>query len=161
SAPGPRFGTFGLGGHPLRLFPWHRGFRFPGYRLEPTAESRHLNAGRHAGSKRIAPALLPEQRRNPGFDVISRSFDTSSVVHLRPSPRGPRARVVPCLFRECSRRGVWPQAASGGLDPAPAGRLRGAFPHLDPTWPGAPTPAPFSPPAPLSPVKVSASPHLG
>ena len=58
------------GGSPLRLFPSHRGPRFPGSLSEPGSESRHLNAGRHAGSKRISPALIPEQRLNPGFDVV-------------------------------------------------------------------------------------------
>src|SRR4051795_4257833 len=38
--------------------------------FEPGSDSRHLNAGRHAGSKRISPALIPEQRLNPGFDVV-------------------------------------------------------------------------------------------
>src|SRR5262249_39537031 len=50
--------------------PSHRGDRFPGSPFEPAADSRHLNAGRHAGSKRISPALIPEQRLLPGFDVI-------------------------------------------------------------------------------------------
>jgi hypothetical protein len=58
------------GDSPLRLFPSHRGSRFPGSLSEPGSESRHLNAGRHAGSKRISPALIPEQRLNPGFDVV-------------------------------------------------------------------------------------------
>src|SRR6516165_5467364 len=38
--------------------------------FEPESDSRHLNAGRHAGSKRLSPALIPEQRLLPGFDVI-------------------------------------------------------------------------------------------
>jgi hypothetical protein len=70
SAPVPRIGTLGLGGHPLEPFPSHRGDRFPGYLLEPESESRHLNAGRHTGSKRISPMLIPEQRLHPGFDVV-------------------------------------------------------------------------------------------
>jgi hypothetical protein len=58
------------GDYPLRLFPSHRGHRFPGSLFEPESESRHLNAGRHAGSKRISPAFLPGQRLDPGFDVV-------------------------------------------------------------------------------------------
>ena len=38
--------------------------------FEPGSDSRHLHAGRHAGSKRISPALIPEQRLDPGFDVV-------------------------------------------------------------------------------------------
>src|SRR3954454_2869840 len=70
SAPVPRIGTLALVGLPLGLLPWHRGDRFPGSIFEPGSGSRHLNAGRHAGSKRISPALIPEQRLNPGFDVV-------------------------------------------------------------------------------------------
>ena len=58
------------GDYPLRLFPSHRSHRFPGSLSEPESESRHLNAGRHAGSKRISPAFIPGQRLNPGFDVV-------------------------------------------------------------------------------------------
>src|SRR4051812_2791720 len=64
-------------GLPLELLPSHRGDRFPGSPFEPGSDSRHLNAGRHAGSKRISPALIPEQRLNPGFDVVH----TLSTLH--------------------------------------------------------------------------------
>ena len=70
SAPVPRIGTRALVGPPLGLLPSHRGDRFPGSMFEPESDSRHLHAGRHAGGKRISPALIPEQRLNPGFDVI-------------------------------------------------------------------------------------------
>src|SRR5262249_22782428 len=70
SVPVPRIGTLALVGLPLGLLPWHRGDRFPGSPFEPGSDSRHLHAGRHAGSKRIAPALIPEQRLDPGFDVV-------------------------------------------------------------------------------------------
>jgi hypothetical protein len=70
SAPVPRIGTLALVGPPLGLLPSHRGDRFPGSMFEPESDSRHLHAGRHAGSKRISPALIPEQRLNPGFDVV-------------------------------------------------------------------------------------------
>jgi hypothetical protein len=70
SAPVPRIGTLALVGLPLGLLPWHRSDRFPGSMFEPESDSRHLNAGRHAGSKRISPALIPEQRLLPGFDVV-------------------------------------------------------------------------------------------
>src|ERR1700693_2329702 len=45
--------------------------------FEPGSDSRHLNAGRHAGSKRISPALIPGQRLLPGFDVVL----TLSTLH--------------------------------------------------------------------------------
>src|SRR5262249_32304158 len=70
SVPVPRIGTIGLGGLPLGPFPWHRSDRFPGSLFEPESDSRHLNAGRRADSKRIASTLLPRQRLLPGFDVI-------------------------------------------------------------------------------------------
>jgi len=70
SAPVPRIGTLALVGLPLGLLPWHRSDRFPGSMFEPESDSRHLNAGRHAGSKRISPALIPGQRLLPGFDVV-------------------------------------------------------------------------------------------
>src|SRR3954453_17259470 len=38
--------------------------------FEPGSDSRHLNAGRRAGSKRISPALIPGQRLLPGSDVV-------------------------------------------------------------------------------------------
>src|SRR5512142_2802567 len=66
----PRICTLALVGPPLGLLPLHRGDRFPGSMFEPESDSRHLHAGRHAGSKRISPALIPEQRLNPGFDVV-------------------------------------------------------------------------------------------
>src|SRR5512135_3468053 len=72
SAPVSRFGTLALVGLPLGLLPWHRGDRFPGSMFEPGSDSRHLHAGRHAGSQRISPALIPGQRLDPGFDVVLR-----------------------------------------------------------------------------------------
>src|SRR5262249_21064346 len=61
SAPVPRIGTLALVGLPLELLPYHRADRFPGSPFEPESDSRHLYAGRHAGGKRISPALIPEQ----------------------------------------------------------------------------------------------------
>jgi hypothetical protein len=77
SAPVPRIGTLALVGLPLELLPWHRSDRFPGSPFEPGSDSRHLNAGRRAGSKRISPALIPGQRLLPGFDVVH----TLSTLH--------------------------------------------------------------------------------
>src|SRR6185312_12477944 len=37
---------------------------------EPGPDSCCLYAGHHLGSKRVTPRLIPEQRPDPGFDVI-------------------------------------------------------------------------------------------
>src|SRR3954462_4414261 len=125
SAPVPRIGTLALVGLPLGLLPSHRGDRFPGSLFEPGSDSRHLHAGRHPGSKRISPALIPGQRLLPGFDVVP----TLSTRHQW----FPCGRLSdPYLTRSCraflpglSRPGVLPQASPGGLEPASADRLRG------------------------------------
>ena len=57
-------------------------------------------------------------------------YDTSSAVHLRSSPRDAPDEVFLRLFPQRSPPGLFTLAACGGLKPAPAGRLRGAFPHL-------------------------------
>src|SRR5512143_2330774 len=46
------------------------GIEATGSLFEPGSDSRHLHAGRHAGSQRISPALIPGQRLDPGFDVV-------------------------------------------------------------------------------------------
>src|SRR6516162_11962446 len=53
------------------------GIEATGSLFEPGSDSRHLNAGRHAGGKRISPALIPGQRLLPGFDVVP----TLSTLH--------------------------------------------------------------------------------
>src|SRR5262245_19836102 len=77
SAPGPRIGTLALVGLPLELLPEHRGDRFPGSPFEPGSDSRHLDAGRHAGSKRIAPALIPDNDSTP---VLTSSLRFRHVI---------------------------------------------------------------------------------
>ena len=109
SAPVPRIGTLALVGLPLGLLPWHRGDRFPGSMFEPESDSRHLHAGRHAGSRRISPALIPEQRLNPGFDVVH----TLSTRHRWFT----RVRLSdPHLTR--SRRAFSLTLTTGALDPS-------------------------------------------
>jgi hypothetical protein len=70
SAPVPRIGTLALVGRPLERLPCHRGDRFPRSTHEPKPRSRRLHAGRHLGSKQVAPRLLPGERLPPGFDVV-------------------------------------------------------------------------------------------
>jgi hypothetical protein len=109
SAPVPRIGTLALVGLPLGLLPWHRGDRFPGSMFEPGSDSRHLHAGRHAGSKRISPALIPGQRLDSGFDVVH----TLSTRH-RWFPCGRLSD--PHLTR--SRRAFSLTLTTGALDPS-------------------------------------------
>ena len=70
SAPVPGIGTLALVGLPLGHLPLHPDDRFPGSLREPEPSSRRLYAGRHVGSKQVAPTLIPGQKSQPGFDVI-------------------------------------------------------------------------------------------
>jgi hypothetical protein len=54
----PRIGTLILVGPPLEFLPYHRDDRFPRSAQEPDSGSRHLHAGRHPGSKQVAPGLF-------------------------------------------------------------------------------------------------------
>ncbi len=60
----------------------------------------------------------------------SYAFDGSSVVCFRSSSQRSPDKVLPCLFRLAHHLGHWTEAASGGLNPNPAIRVRGACPHL-------------------------------
>ena len=135
SAPVPRIGTQALVGPPLGLLPSHRGDRFPGYLLEPESESRHLNAGRHTGSKRISPVLIPEQRLHSGFDVVL-------MLSTRPQWFTCVRLSDPHLTR--SRHAFSLMLTTRALDPSrsrwfatclrrPAARN---YPHLEQTLPG-------------------------
>src|SRR5262249_8529616 len=57
------------------------------------------------------------------------TFDTSSVVPLQSSSCRSPDPVNPSLFLPRSRPWLLAKAAEGGLEPAPASRLRGASPH--------------------------------
>src|SRR5512147_888065 len=109
SAPVPRIGTQALVGPPLGLLPWHRGDRFPGSMFEPESDSRHLYAGRRAGGQRISPALITEQRLNPGFDVVP----TLSTRH----PWFPCGRLSDSHLTR-SRRAFSLTLTTGALDPS-------------------------------------------
>jgi hypothetical protein len=82
SVPVPRIGTLALVGSPLELLPWHRDDRFSSSEYEPEPNSRRLNAGRHAGSKQVSPALLPRASSFLGFDVahMFRRFISGSLA---------------------------------------------------------------------------------
>ena len=68
--PVPGFGTLALVGLPLGHLPLHPDDRFPGSLREPEPSSRRLYAGRHVGSKQVAPTLIPGRKSPPGSDVI-------------------------------------------------------------------------------------------
>src|SRR5271170_2831971 len=57
-------------------------------------------------------------------------YDTSSAVHSRSSPQDAPDGITFRLFPQRSPQGLFTPAACGGLKPAPAGRPRGAVPHL-------------------------------
>src|SRR3954454_16556667 len=79
--------------------------------------------------KQAPPKLLPRSRHPRGFDTVP----TLSTCHQW-FPCGPLLAshltwFFPGLFLLCSRPWLLPTAAEGGLEPAPASRFRGAFPH--------------------------------
>src|SRR6185436_2670374 len=81
------------------------------------AVSRHL------------PSSIPGQRLEPGFgDIPTLSTRYQRFTHVRlPSTH---LTGLSRLFRNAHHLGHWTEAASGGLDPGPAARVRGALPHL-------------------------------
>src|SRR5262249_40621813 len=64
-----------------------------------------------------------------GFGHRLNTFDTSTVVPLRSSSCLSPDLVIPSLFLPRSRPWLLAKAAEGGLESAPASRLRGAYPH--------------------------------
>ena len=78
---------------------------------------------------RFSPGLIPGQRLAPGFDIVpTLSTRHQRFTHVRlPVPYLTRSRLA---FSPSAHHRLFTAAAWGGLEPAPAGRLRGAFPHL-------------------------------
>ena len=88
--------------------------------------SRRLHAGRRLASRRAPARLVPEHCR---IARASTSSDYISTLRQRSSSRSPPdASWAPFPHRSPRRSSA--NAACGGLEPPPAGRLRGAFPHL-------------------------------
>jgi len=114
----------------LWVLPWHRSGRFPRSAQEPGPGSRRLHAGRHLGRRQTPPRLHPRATTGPWFRRHPYAFDTSSAVHSRSPSRTTPDGVMLHLFRLAHHHGHWATAAAGGLGPAPAGRSRGAHPHL-------------------------------
>jgi hypothetical protein len=74
-----RIGTLILVGPPLEFLPYHQSDSFPRSTQKPGPSSRRLHAGRRLGGKQVSPRLIPEQRFDPGFDIIP----TLSTRHQR------------------------------------------------------------------------------
>jgi hypothetical protein len=71
-------------------------YRVPRSTPAPEPSSRHLYAGHHLASQQAPARPIPEQERDPGFDVSQRHYDTSTVVHSRsPSRLPPDASRAP------------------------------------------------------------------
>ena len=138
SAPVLRIGTRALVGLPLELLPSHWSDRFPRSAKEPGLDSRHLQAGCRLGR---ASGLRPDSSReplpSPRFRHRPVNFGTSSVVRPRSSLQISPDRFYSRLFLRRSPPTLLTPAARSGLEPASAGRLRGAYPHLEQTLPGA------------------------
>ena len=88
------------------------------------------HAGRRSARKQVSSELIPQQLHGRGFGRRLRfRFDTSTVVPLRSSSCLSPDPVIPGLFLPRSRPCLLNKAAEGGLEPAPASRFRGAYPH--------------------------------
>ncbi len=78
---------------------------------------------------RHPPRLVPGQRLEPGFDdVPTLSTRCQRFTHVRLP--GTYLTGLSRLFRLAHHPSHWTGAASGGLDPEPAPRVRGTCPHL-------------------------------
>jgi len=78
---------------------------------------------------RHPPSFVPDQQLESGFDdvpTLSTHKRWFTCVHLSSAHLTGTSR----LFRNAHHPGHWAKAASGGLDPDPATRVRGAAPHL-------------------------------
>jgi len=72
---------------------------------------------------------IPGQQLEPGFDDIpTLSTRRQRFTHVR--LLSAHLTGTSRLFRNAHDPGRWTGAASGGLDPDPAVRVRGASPHL-------------------------------
>src|SRR5712692_4034575 len=81
--------------------------------------------GQQAGS----PQACPESICILGCDIVRVPLDASSAVHSRsPSRLAPDA-LLERLFRNVHHPGHGAGAACGSLEPPPARRFRGAYPH--------------------------------
>jgi hypothetical protein len=110
--------------------PFASGRQVPTFRtracIEVTPPPCRMPPGPSTGTPRACPAVtIPPRFRHHPY-----AFDTSLAVHLRSSLRLSPDRVSPDLFPTRSPPRLLSAAAVGGLEPAPARRLRGTCPHL-------------------------------
>src|SRR6516164_11675748 len=102
----------------------------PTFRLTASWQAQATSrAGCRSARRQVSSELLPQQLPLRGFGHRLDTFDTSSVIPLRSSSCRSPDPVNPSLFLPRSRPWLLAKAAEGGLEPAPASRLRGAYPH--------------------------------
>jgi hypothetical protein len=109
----------------LGRLPWHQGPSSRSSTEAPESSSRPLYAGHHPPSTQAPDGLVPEIIVASGFDVccsvstpqrgfvVTRLLD-SYLTHHMDTPSPPNAHD----------HGLQPRPLGGGLEPAPAGRLR-------------------------------------
>src|SRR5487761_493220 len=102
---------------------------FPRSTLAPEPGSRRLCAGCHLGSKQVPPRLVPSTKASSVSTSLIGLSTRSSTVYLI---RLPGSYLTPShgrLFRNAHHPGRCAGAARGGLEPLPAKRPRGTYPH--------------------------------
>jgi hypothetical protein len=116
--------------------------------------SRRLYAGHRLANKRAPARPIPEPQTRPGFEAIHEAFDTSTAMAQRlPAPH---LTHQVRLFPRRSRRQSSTNAAVGGLESPPAGRIRRATTFISRT---APRPARLLPTSSRLPRSWQSIPH--
>ena len=99
------------------------GRAFTGSAREPGPGSCCPYDGHHPGSKRVPPRFIPEQRQDPGFDVICILFDASDgrgpLSAHRSSSRSAPDAIKSRLFSHRSAPRSSAKAPVSGLRPPP------------------------------------------
>ena len=114
----------------LGLLRYHRCLRFPRSVQPPPGKLRPpLTPDAAPPVSRFSSELGPAVTTPPRFRHRSYAFDASIVVSLQSSSCLSPDLVLPGLFLLRSRPWLLTTAAEGGLEPAPASRFRGAYPH--------------------------------
>src|SRR5216684_3033318 len=106
-----------------------RGRSFPRSTLAPEPGSRRLYAGCRLGSKQVPPRLVPSRSAFSVATSLEVPLDASSAVHSRSPSRLTPDALLERLFRNVHHPGRGAGAACGSLEPPPARRFRGAYPH--------------------------------
>ena len=104
------------------------GRQVPTFRAGPRPELAPPSCRTPPGQSAGSPQAHPEIRPQPRFRRQSEAFDTSSAVHLRSPSRVPPDALIGAPFPQRSPPRLLTDAACGGLQPPPAGRLRRATP---------------------------------